>query len=137
MTVTKLDYKLLSSLVRRSPSAGPSRRQVQSGLEDRLRDAVQVDPDRVPADVVTMNSVVLLKELSTGVRFSFAVVFPWEASPADNRLSVLSPLGAVVLGHVAGDVLMCRRADRLFLFRIEEILFQPEDSLRQAEGGNA
>ena len=79
-----------------------------------------------------MNSVLLLREVGSGVALSLALVFPWEASPADARVSVLSPLGLELLGRMEGDVVSCRSRGRAYQFRIDELVFQPESATAEA-----
>ena len=127
MTVTALDAKVLSDVIRRRLLLGSRARKALAELEASLRNARRVE--RVPADVVTMSSILLVREMDSHVSSCLVLVFPWEADTAGGRLSVLSPLGAAVLGRREGDVVVCRDAKRTFRFRIEEVIFQPEASL--------
>src|SRR5690606_18929805 len=56
----------------------------------------------IPADVVTMNSVVELLDHSSGQHRRYTVCYPGDADPGAGRLSVLSPLGASLVGLAAG-----------------------------------
>ena len=58
--------------------------------------AVVVSPSEVPADVVTMNSRVRVRD---GRRsWTMTLVFPERADAEQDFISVLAPIGAAVLG---------------------------------------
>jgi len=56
-------------------------------------------------DVVAMGSTVRVEDLGSGEEFTYTLVFPSEANIAENRLSVLAPIGTAILGFRAGDVI--------------------------------
>lgn len=109
MIVTRADHANLSLL--------------GSPLKRLLERAVVVASDGVPPDVVTMNSRVTLAYESTGVRRVVTLVYPPDANAALDHVSVLDPLGMVLLGARPGKLLL--RA-----LRVVSIVHQPERSLR-------
>ncbi|HVO08695.1 MAG TPA: GreA/GreB family elongation factor [Burkholderiaceae bacterium] len=127
-TLTDLDHVRLKNLVRRNlrdPLSSPRTRQIEHAL-----DACAVVPARrVPPDVVTMYSQVLLLDRASGERNKVTLCYPADAEPAEGFVSVLSPLGWSLLGLRAGQVARWstpsggeRAAEVL------AILFQPEAS---------
>lgn len=71
-------------------------------LAVELDRAIVVGPDEVPPDVVTMNSRIRLRD---GRRtWTMTLVFPENADPEDDRISVLAPLGAALLGCRVGQI---------------------------------
>lgn len=56
--------------------------------------------------VVSMNSLVQLLDVDSGVRETFRLVFPQEASICEGNLSVLSPKGELLLGSHLGEALL-------------------------------
>jgi regulator of nucleoside diphosphate kinase len=95
-------------------------------LEDQLAQRSLVPQARVADDIVTMNSKVRVRELDTGRSQVLTLVYERDADFFGEKVSVLTPLGAAVLGSRVGDVVewQSRRGPRRV--RIERILFQPE-----------
>ena len=85
-----------------------------------------VNPKEVPADLVTMNSRVRLREMPDGNDLVCRLVFPKDADSADENLSILDPLGTALLGNRVGDVFEVRAPQGAKTYRLEEILYQPE-----------
>jgi regulator of nucleoside diphosphate kinase len=95
-------------------------------LERQLARTPVIPEAEVDDDVVTMNSKVCVRELDTGRRHALTLVYDADADAFGERVSVLAPLGAAILGARVGDVVewQSRRGPRRL--RIERILFQPE-----------
>lgn len=66
-------------------------------LRRELDRAEIVPSDRVPRGVVTMGAHVLYAD-SFGTRAEVELAYPWEASAHARRVSILSPLGASLIG---------------------------------------
>ena len=101
--LTEHDYTrlkhLLADLARQS-------RGMQAGvatLEDILDSARIVNPAGIPENVVTMNSRVLFEDVLTRERGTVTVVYPADSDPAAGRISVLSPVGAALIGETEGS----------------------------------
>ncbi|HET8940248.1 MAG TPA: GreA/GreB family elongation factor [Polyangiales bacterium] len=92
-------------------------------LELGLTRARTVPADTIPCDVVTMNSKVALRNLTTGERSSLILVFPEALTHDPERVSVLSALGLSLLGSRVGDMLEHCGPEPLLIERID---FQPE-----------
>lgn len=69
-------------------------------LERLLATAEIVLPTSVPADVITMGSRVLCT--TPRARVEAELVYPWDASLEQGRVSVLSELGLAMLGNHIG-----------------------------------
>jgi regulator of nucleoside diphosphate kinase len=95
-------------------------------LDREITRAVVVKPAEIPANVVTMNSCVLLTDLQTEQVLSFTLVFPSVADIESSRLSVLAPMGLALLGSRQGAEVMwrARRGERRV--RVERVTYQPE-----------
>ena len=52
---------------------------------------------------ITEGSTVALKNLSGNTEVNYMLVDPSEASPLENKISTLSPVGKALLNHNAGD----------------------------------
>lgn len=125
--LTEQDYnrlkRLFADLVRQS-------RGVQAGvdtLEEILDLARVVSSEQVSQDVVTMNSKVQFEDTRTGEAGIVTVVYPDDMDAASGRISVLSPVGAALIGLAEGEEtelpLPHGRTRRI---RIASVLYQPE-----------
>lgn len=76
---------------------------VASALNDELDRAQMCSPQDMPADVVTMNSEVKFRDLSSGEERVRTLVFPANLTDSSTQLSVLAPVGAALLGLRVGD----------------------------------
>jgi regulator of nucleoside diphosphate kinase len=97
-------------------------------LEKELSRAEVVAPKDVPADVVTMNSKVSLRDLDTGDEMDITLVFPKDADITQDKVSVLAPIGTAMLGYRVGDVVEWTVPDGVRRLHIEKVLYQPEAS---------
>ncbi|MBI4290116.1 MAG: nucleoside diphosphate kinase regulator [Betaproteobacteria bacterium] len=125
--VTDQDYnrlkRLLAGLMQQS-------RGMQAGvdtLEEVLDLARVVHPEKVPESVVTMNSRVLFEDLRTSEKSTVTIVYPDDADPSSGTISVLSPVGAALLGESEGaKVDLPLPHDRTRRIKIIDVLYQPE-----------
>jgi regulator of nucleoside diphosphate kinase len=101
-------------------------------LEAELERAEIVAPETAPPDLITMNTRAELLDIDTGERMEFTVVYPHEADVAEGRISVLSPVGAGMLGYRVGDVFERRAPYGMRRLRVMDVSFQPEASLALA-----
>jgi regulator of nucleoside diphosphate kinase len=56
----------------------------------------------------------------------YTIVFPPEADTAQQRISVLAPIGTALIGYRVGDVIEWSTPGGGRRLRIETVLFQPE-----------
>ncbi len=125
--LTAQDYNrlrhLLAELTRQS-------RGMQAGvetLEEILDLARVVQPETVPDNVVTMNSRVVYEDLSTKETGTVTIVYPSDVDPSSGRISVLSPVGAALLGESEGEeVELPLPHGQTRRIRIRHVLYQPE-----------
>jgi regulator of nucleoside diphosphate kinase len=99
-------------------------------LQRLLASAKVVPSDDMPRDVVTMNTQVVLHDETRGEPLVVRVVFPGDADPAAGLISVLQPLGVQLLGKTPADVFDCELADGVHRLKVEQVIYQPEHSLR-------
>jgi len=95
-------------------------------LQSELNRAIVVKPSKVPAYVVTMNSRVRIRDLISGRELTYQIVFPKDADIAENRISVLAPIGTALLGYRAGSTVEWRVPSGMRRFRILDVEYQPE-----------
>lgn len=95
-------------------------------LEEELDRARIVEPKNIPHDVVTMNSVVRIKDLDTNEEKTFALVFPGKTDTAEKAISILAPIGTALIGYKEGDVIEWEVPAGRKRFQVMEIVYQPE-----------
>jgi len=95
-------------------------------LAAELDRATVVESDKVPQDIVTMNSKVCLKDMDTDKDEIYQVVYPEDADIEQNKISILAPIGTAILGYRSGDVIEWKVPAGLRRFKIKKILYQPE-----------
>jgi regulator of nucleoside diphosphate kinase len=126
IVMTKFDHNRLHGLLqvlRRRSRVAPSR---LDALEQELQRAEVVLPERVPGDVITMNSRVELQDLATGTRLRVKLVFPGTTEAEVDSVPVLSPMGIALIGCRAGQVLRWDTDPGPQRLRIESVTYQPE-----------
>ena len=127
-TLTELDHVRLLNLVRRDRriDGSPTPRLP---IEDVLDSCAIVPSRQAPPDVVTMYTQVVLRDVESGGQSKLVLCYPADAEPAAGFVSVLSPLGASMLGLGVGAVARwLTPAGEERAAEILSILFQPESS---------
>ncbi|HNU10121.1 MAG TPA: GreA/GreB family elongation factor [Rubrivivax sp.] len=127
-TLTELDHVRLTSLVRNNHRGKATGRHKPS-IDDVLDGSSIVPSRQVPGDVVTMHSQVLLDDPDVGYTRKITLCYPADAVPATGMVSVLSPVGASLLGLKVGDVARWKTPDgEDHSATLLEIVYQPEAS---------
>ena len=124
--ITQIDLQRLCRVVASELDLNDGSNRHLTELIAELERAEVVLSDEIPDDVVTMNSTVVLRDLDTGEKETYTLVYPNHANIARNRLSVLAPVGTAILGYQVGDVVRWRVSAGVRRLRVEEVVFQPE-----------
>lgn len=119
------DYHDLTAYVSDQVLASIADYESLSLLSSTLRAAQVVDPDRLPDNVVTLRSEVVLRDLESDEAETYTLVAPKDADIARGRLSVLAPLGAMVLGQQVGSTVRTPCPFGWRSIRIERLTSQP------------
>lgn len=124
--ITSFDLERLRDLIDGVRASNRKVRSRPDELEKELNRAKIVEPQDIPADVITMNSRVRLIDDDTGEETTYTLVFPSDAAIEKNRISVLAPLGMALLGYRVGDMIEWKVPSGLKRWKVIEVLFQPE-----------
>jgi regulator of nucleoside diphosphate kinase len=124
--ITTFDLDRLTDLIEAYRNSGHQKKIPIDILEKELERAEIVDPKKVPADVITMNSTAYLKDLNTGEEIIWSLVFPKDANTEENRISVMAPIGMALLGYRVGDVIEWEVPGGLRKLKVIQTLYQPE-----------
>lgn len=128
ITITKLDYSRIKgciSIARQSKSINVADAE---SLMKELDSATIVEPDEVPGNVVTMNSIVKISFLNSQKQLEFQVVYPGKANLKERKISIFSPIATALLGYKQGDEVEWIVPAGPTKIRIDEIIYQPEAS---------
>jgi transcription elongation factor GreA len=74
-----------------------------SQLEERLADARVIDVKKVDTSVVSIGSVVRLRDVDAKETVEYFIVGSAEANPAERKLSNESPVGRAIIGRKKGE----------------------------------
>ena len=124
--VTSQDKRRLEDLLAEAAFSEPRQQGDLKSLADELRRAVIVEPNEVPVDVITMNSRAGLVDLDTGETVTFTLVFPQDAYLEEDKISVLAPIGAGMLGYRVGDEFEWNVPGGLRRMKVTKVYYQPE-----------
>jgi len=125
--VTDEDMKRLRNLLSTGASFKRDREFIND-LEDELDTAEIVEFEQIPNDVITMNTKFTLRDLANDKLRTFTLVYPQDADILQGKLSILAPVGIAVLGYSVGDVIDWEVPSGKRQFRVESILYQPEEN---------
>lgn len=124
--ITKKDCdRLRRYIVTAGPQHSRDRANVEA-LDKKIRLAKIVDSRTISSNVITMNSRARLKDIATKEEITVTLVYPDDSDIDNGRLSVLSPIGTIILGHAQGDVVEWRGYSRTRQLWVREICYQPE-----------
>lgn len=91
-------------------------------LEERLLNARVIDTSDVDTSVVSIGSVVRLRDVDAKETVEYYIVGSAEANPADRKLSNESPVGRAILGRKKGETVeVTTPRGRKIKFKIMEI----------------
>lgn len=126
--ITRTDQERLVKLIQREEEFTPGSKPHLEELKSELDRAVIIEPQAIPADVITMRSQVRLKDLNSGEKMICTLVYPDEADMLAGKISVLAPIGMAILGYRESDRVEWTIPGGIALLQVEKILFQPEAS---------
>lgn len=120
------DHQRLAALIESARYDASLHEDYLEALDGELKRAKVVPQSKVPGKVITMNSVVRLRDLDTGEVEEYQLVYPMDADMAQHRISVLAPVGTAILGYQLGDVIEWPVPAGLRRLRVEKVRCQPE-----------
>ncbi len=100
IAVSSLDMERLEHRLDSLPAAQASTR---AALLEELASAELVEPEDMPADVVTMNSRVRYVLDDAPQEFDMSLAYPKDVTGAEDKQSVLTPVGGALPGMKVGE----------------------------------
>lgn len=121
------DHELLFDLICAAPRSTPG----ITLLGQELERAAIVAPERAPADLVQLRSVVTFTDLERGTRRVAQLVRPGQRT-GRHRISVATPVGAALIGLQAGDIFRWRSPrGRLRILKVDHVAPDPRAAERR------
>jgi regulator of nucleoside diphosphate kinase len=124
LVISRFDKERLQRLLQ-NPETSSEDREELDDLTRELERGVEVSPQAMPPDVVTMKSQVRVTDLDAGSTHVYTIVFPADADYEKGKISILAPLGTA-LGYRLGDTVDWHMPRGVRRLRIDEIIYQPE-----------
>jgi regulator of nucleoside diphosphate kinase len=126
--INKLDYIRIKQWISNAKQTKSVSNAEAEKLLIELENAKITEPEKIPSNVVTMNSVVKLTFLNNQKQVCFQLVYPNEANLQENKISIFSPVATALIGYSVGDIIEWIVPAGLTKIRIDEIIYQPEAS---------
>ena len=129
IVITEEDFHALCMLLERAPAGGAADR-----LDVEMARARIVPSSQVGSDVVTMNTRLIVEELTSDMRRVVTIVYPDDSDADEGRISVLSPLGCALIGLRTGQTIEWSVPGRpVSRYQIGAVLYQPQAALAREE----
>ncbi len=122
--ITEIDKNRLSKLIGDERHSGAQTETSITSLQREIEKATIVSVDKLPADVITMNSRALL--CLNGDEMEVSLVYPDKADWDVKQLSIFSPVGTAILGYREGDTIEWEVPSGVAEIKIIKVLYQPE-----------
>lgn len=122
--ITEEDYKLLKPYVDKLPD-----RNEEMSLAHELKRAVIVTKDAFPKHCVKLNSRVSILDLDTQKVLEFTIVMPEHADIKQNKISIITPMGAALIGFRKSEEVRWKVPAGLKRFRILDVVNNPDSQV--------
>ncbi|MBN2762250.1 MAG: nucleoside diphosphate kinase regulator [Bacteroidales bacterium] len=126
ITLSRVDHARILKSIENAKFSGTINTAEAEKLLTELSNATIVEPQEIPADVVTMNSEVKISFSKTKRSVVFKIVYPDQANIRENKISIFSPIATALIGYRVSDEIEWIVPAGLTRIRIEDILYQPE-----------
>ncbi|WP_413586912.1 nucleoside diphosphate kinase regulator [Bdellovibrio sp. HCB274] len=105
LVITHDDYHKISAILSFAKAS------VAEQLEEELGRARLVSNEELGQDIVAMNSTVTFVDLDTDKEQAVTLCYPNDANIEENKVSILAPIGAALIGLRVGQEISWPLAD--------------------------
>jgi len=126
LILNRLDYSRIQKCINDAKQFKSINATEAESLKKELNSAKIVEPQEIPANVVTMNSIVKISFLNSDKHIEFRIVYPDQANLKENKISIFSPIATALIGYKVADEIEWIVPAGLTKIRIDEIIYQPE-----------
>ncbi|HRV51626.1 MAG TPA: nucleoside diphosphate kinase regulator [Bacteroidia bacterium] len=124
--INRLDYSRIKKSINDAKQFRSISNDEAEKLLKELDSAKIVEPEAIPSNVVTMNSIVKLSFQNNNKQIQFQIVYPEQANVKENKISIFSPIATALIGYKVNDEIEWIVPAGLTKIRIDEIIYQPE-----------
>lgn len=124
--ISKSDFERLTETINIAREIGEGRNIVLGKLKKVIREARIVPTEKMPKNIVTMNSAGKILWLDTREERLFWLGFPEALNHDGNKVSIFSSLGIALLGSRTGEDAAQEVPTGRRLFKVVKLLYQPE-----------
>ncbi len=117
VVITQEDYQLLKQYISPNPE-----KEGEMSLSYELNRAVIVNKEAFPPHTVRLNSKVSVLDLDTNKVLEFSIVMPAHADMKQNKVSILTPMGAALIGFRKAEEVRWKVPAGLKRFRILDVV---------------
>lgn len=122
MIITEKEAAILIDLIEKSVTVDPNEKRSHAKLYHELKNALLLQTNEIPNNIVQLGCFVTI-EMDLGRKYRFQLVTPSEGDLNKNKLSVLSPMGAALIGKSLGEIVFWCQPNGDEKMRIEDISF--------------
>ena len=126
LILSKLDYLRIQKCIDEAKQLKSITSSESESLMKELDSAKILEPEKIPSNVVTMNSIVKISFLNSNKQIQFQIVYPRQANVREQKISIFSPIATALIGYKVGDEVEWIVPAGLTKIRIDEIIYQPE-----------
>lgn len=118
------DYEMLTACLSDGARASAFGPQIVEALQADFKKAKLVSKDQFPADVVRLNSKVIVKDVNNDKTMEIIVVMPEDADIKQRKISVMNPVGVALIGFRQGQQVAWQVPTGQKKFTIMEVINQ-------------
>lgn len=111
------DYELLRPYI-----SNVTEREGEMTLSSELKRAVIVAKEAFPPNTIGLNSKISIQDLETDKIKEITLVMPAHIDVQNNKFSILTPMGAALIGFRAGEEVSWKMPAGIKRFRILEVV---------------
>jgi regulator of nucleoside diphosphate kinase len=124
--INRLDYARIKKCINDAKQFKSITSIEADNLLKELDSAKIMEPESIPSNVVTMNSIAKITFLNNNKQVQFQIVYPDQANLRENKISIFSPIATSLIGYKVNDEIEWIVPGGLTKIRIDEIIYQPE-----------
>ncbi len=124
--VNRLDYARIKKCINDAKQFKSITSIEADNLLKELDSAKIMEPESIPSNVVTMNSIAKITFLNNNKQVQFQIVYPDKANLKENKISIFSPIATSLIGYKVNDEIEWIVPGGLTKIRIDEVIYQPE-----------
>ena len=107
LVIREDDYSLLITYLKNARRQPTFDRRNANEIISELEKATLVNKINFPGDVIGLNSKVRIKEEGKSEEMEFVIVTPERANITEKRMSMMAPIGTILMGIREGQKVKC------------------------------